>query len=309
MIKKAIAISLCLCISIYMFCSCQSNPNSKASTETPLTDNIDGYEEAKFDKFNSYAEENGLAGTKVYIYGEVTKISSIDDAAYAMVKTSDGEWNIIFGYCSTDELKDLYLHKNIYAIGVYTGFSDKLVSPSITLDRVQCDGRTKSYNQLSDLIHITTEETSNNTAAKNSYVLETNQIDYHTLSKDEFAKKVSQDFSTNKISFDVNPFSDLTYFLEVKGTNQLIDANIGFFEFGYEIAITLPTDGDTDECYDILSNGLKSELFGISFDDQVDILAHYKVDEINYEKNGIQPFTITETKSDSFNMLFFRFKH
>ena len=131
-----------------MFCSCQSNPNSKASTETPLTDNIDGYEEAKFDKFNSYAEENGLAGTKVYIYGEVTKISSIDDAAYAMVKTSDGEWNIIFGYCSTDELKDLYLHKNIYAIGVYTGFSDKLVSPSITLDRVQCDGRTKSYNQL-----------------------------------------------------------------------------------------------------------------------------------------------------------------
>ena len=309
MFKRTLAITLCMMMSLYTFCSCQSNTDLDTSIETVLSENVEGYEKAEFDKFNSYAEENGLSGTKVFIYGEVTKISSIDDVAYAMVKTSDGEWNVIFGYRSTDELKDLYLHKGIYAIGAYTGFSEKLKSPSITLDRVQCDGSTKSYNQISDFMQFTTEPTSNNTDSKKSYVLETDQIDYHTLSKDEFAKKIAEDFSTDKVSFGVNPYSDLTYFLEVKGTSQLINAHIGFFEFGYEITLTLPTDGDTNECYDILSNALKSELFGISFDDQVDILAHYQVDEINYERNGIQPFTITETKSDKFNMLIFRFKH
>lgn len=310
MFKRTLAITLCMMMSLYTFCSCQSNTDLDTSIETVLSENVEGYEKAEFDKYNSYAEENGLSGTKVFIYGEVTKISSIDDAAYAMVKTSDGEWNVIFGYSSTDELKDLYLHKGIYAIGAYTGFSEKLKSPSIVLDRVQCDGNTKSYNQLSDFMQITTESTSNNTDSKNSYVLENKQIDYHTLSKDQFAKKVAKDFSTKKITFDIDPCSDdLTYFLKANGTSQLIDVDIGFFEFGYEIILTLPTDGDTDECYDILSNAIKSELFGISFDDQVDILAHYQVDKVNYERNGIQPFTITETKSDDFNMLTFRFNN
>ena len=309
MFKKIITISLCLCMSISILCSCQSTSNSEPSAETVIPENVDGYEKAEFDKFNSYAEDNGLAGTKVYIYGEVTKIDSIEDVAYAMVKASDGEWNIIFGYCSADELKDLYLHKKIYAIGAYSGYSEKLKSPSITLDKVQCDNSTKSYNQLSDFMKITTEATYNSSDTKDSYDLETKQIDYHTLSKDKFAKKVAEDFSTDKVSFSVNPYSDLTYFLKAKGSSQLIDADIGFYEFGYEIVLTLPTDGDTEECYDILSNGLKSDLFGIGFDDQVDILAHYKVDKVDYSSNGVQPFSITETKSDTFNMLFFTFKH
>ena len=307
MFKKIITISLCLCMSISILCSCQSTSNSEPSAETVLPENVDGYEKAEFDKFNSYAEDNGLAGTKVYIYGEVTKIDSIEDVAYAMVKASDGEWSTIFGYCSTDELKDLYLHKNIYAFGAYSGYSDKLKTPDIIIDKVQCDRITKSYNQLSDYMQITTEATYNSSDTKDD--LETKQIDYHTLSKDEFAKKVAEDFSTDKVSFSVNPYSDLTYFLKAKGSSQLIDADIGFYEFGYEIVLTLPTDGDTEECYDILSNGLKSDLFGIGFDDQVDILAHYKVDKVDYNSDGVQPFTISETKSDTFNMLFFTFKH
>ena len=81
-------------------------------------------------------------------------------------------------------------------------------------------------------------EPSTNTTPKSdgSYVLETNQIDYRTLSKDEFADKIAHDFSTSNITFTVNRYSELTYFLKPAGTNQLIDADISFFDFGYEFA-------------------------------------------------------------------------
>ena len=291
-------------LAIVSLCSC--GVNDQAQNTSPVFENIDGYKYAPFKEYNSYASDNGLENTKVYIVGEVIEIGANDDVAYGIVKTHDGEWNILFGYISSDELKKIYLNKKLYAFGLYMGYSDLLKSPSILLEKVQYDGITKSFNQLSDLAQISEPSTTNE---KDSHQLETSQIDYHKLSKKEFADKVAKDFSTQKVSFEVDAYSDLTYFLNPKGTIQLIDAHISFFEFGYEICLTLPTDGDTNECIEILTNCLKSDLFGISFDDQVDILAHYKTDEVSYESNGIQPFTLREKKSDTFNMLFFTFKH
>lgn len=308
MFKRLLTMIL-IVIGVLTMCSCNLLPkNILPSSAEEKRDNIDGFEYAPFEKYNSYASDNGLGNTKVYIIGEVTKIDNHEGASYGIVKTNDGEWNIIFGLTSSEELKQLYLNKNIYAFGLYTGYSNVLKSPSIMLERVQCDGNTKLYNQLSDLAQITEPQTSNDNKSSNSYKLETSQIDYHTLSKKEFADKVAKDFSTTKVTFEVDAYSDLTYFLKPKGTTQLINADIGFFDFGYEICLTLPTNGDTNECIEILTNGLKSDLFGISFDDQIDIIARYKVDEVKYESNGIQPFTIKETKSEKFNMLFFNFK-
>lgn len=307
MVKKLFIFFLSVLLAITFLCSCVNN--GQTQNAAIVFENIDGYEYAKYNEYNSPAEENGLGGTKIYTLGKVTSVGAEEDVAYAMLDCSDGIWNILFGFESTDEISEQYLNKEIYAFGSFLGYSESLKSPTILLDSVKCDGNSRAYNKISDFMQSNEPSTNTTPKSDGSYVLETNQIDYRTLSKDEFADKIAHDFSTSNITFTVNRYSELTYFLKPAGTNQLIDADISFFDFGYEFALTLPTTGDTDECYDILSRGLKSELFGISFDDQVDILAHYKVDEINYESDGTQPFTITESKSDKFNMIYFQFKH
>lgn len=307
--KQAIKLFALWVSVVIIFCSV-----SGCSTETKegnLPENIDGYEYAEFERFNSYAEDNGLGGTKVYIFGTLDKVDEKDDVVYGNVKTDAGNWSVIFGYSQIDEIKDVFQNNEIYAFGVYSGYSDLLKTPDIYLEKVKCGEVIKYYNQLSDFMDVT--EATNPTQSSNekqTYILETEQIDYRELTKDEFANKVAEDFSTDAVKFVVDPYSEDLYILRPQGNSQSINVHIAFSDYGYRIELVFPLSDEMDECYEIFAKGLKSSLFGISFDDQIDILARYLVDEVNYKKvNCVEPFSIKQSKKYESNIVIISFSH
>jgi hypothetical protein len=125
-----------------------SEPASAASPEETVTlfdipeGFTEGYEKADYDKFNSYASENGLADTKIWIEGRVEELVDIkidsDDseqvAYYYVIKQSDNKkWLApvgIDGYISQEELK-ARTGDTIVLNGLYQGFSDKFHMPSL----------------------------------------------------------------------------------------------------------------------------------------------------------------------------------
>lgn len=140
------------------------------------------------------------------------------------------------------------------------------------------------------------------TAESTTAILETSKneksINPVTLSNEEFANILAKDSSTSDVVFTVDKYSDDMYFLRCD--NENIDAHIGFSSYGKNITFSFTTDGGEDECYYVLLNALSSELFNIPFDDQIDILAHYKVDEINYSGSSVR---ITETVKDDIRVI------
>lgn len=116
-------------------------------------------------------------------------------------------------------------------------------------------------------------------------------IDINSMTDKELADKIANDFSIKNVSFKVESISETMAFLETIGSDN-ISVRIGFSDYGNNITLSFVTDGGEDECYYVLLHALQSDLFGISLDDQIDILAHYSVDKINYSGDRV---TITET--------------
>lgn len=70
-------------------------------TESKAGEYIDGFEVADYDKFNSYASENGLDGTYVYIEGKVLNQTKLADTEFPIisltVEQEDGNrWSVAF---------------------------------------------------------------------------------------------------------------------------------------------------------------------------------------------------------------------
>lgn len=127
----------------------------------------------------------------------------------------------------------------------------------------------------------------------------TTQLDVSSLSNEEFAKKVADDLSTVDVTFSVRSVNDSIAFLDAEGTDK-INAHVGFADFGNSITLSFNTDGSEDECYFTLLHFLESDILNIDEDDQIDILAHYMVDKINYSKGGID---IKETIKENIRVI------
>lgn len=127
---------------------------------------------------------------------------------------------------------------------------------------------------------------------------ETTEFDYSNLSNEEFAEKIANDFSTDDVTFTIREYSDTVCFLDTN--NENVRAHIGFSDYGNNIMLTLITDGGEDECYYVLLKALQSEVFNIPLDDQIDILAHYTVDEIDYKNGSLR---ITESSDDNIRVI------
>lgn len=94
---------------------------------------IDGFEKAEYEKFNSYAEENGLDGTLIYIEGRVLNQTKIADSEplllSVVVEQEDGNrWAVSV---PSDSKIDAIQDKNIRVFGTYLGFSDVINLPSV----------------------------------------------------------------------------------------------------------------------------------------------------------------------------------
>lgn len=141
------------------------------------------------------------------------------------------------------------------------------------------------------------------TTAKTVSEIEQTTVDYRSLSNEDFAQKVAEDFSTKDVSFSIRKTDDNIIFLDANGTDD-IDLFVGFSDYGNHIMMSFITDKSEDECYYVLLQALKSDLFGISIDDQIDILAHYTVDKIDYKNDNIR---ISETDKENIVTIGFRF--
>lgn len=97
---------------------------------------IDGFEKAEYEKFNSYASENGLDGTPIYITGKIINKAAQDDELLSFIVEQEDRNKWVVGIPVSDnenEIIDGLINKNVRAFGTYTGFSDKFNVPCIVL--------------------------------------------------------------------------------------------------------------------------------------------------------------------------------
>lgn len=161
-----------------------------------------------------------------------------------------------------------------------------------------CTACTTKVSQSENSESSSTETTSELTTSSLETSKSESSINFANLSNEEFAEILARDSSTSDVLFTVDKYSDDMYFLRCESEN--INAHIGFSKYGKNITFSFTTDGSEDECYYVLLNALSSEIFNISFDDQIDILAHYKVDKIDYDNGDI---SISETIKDDIRVI------
>lgn len=145
--------------------------------------NIDGFEKAEYEKFNSYASENGLDGTPIYIEGEVISQTIVGSSEIPLlsiiVEQNDGNrWCVAI---SSDSKIDAISYKNIRAFGMYGGFSDVFNLPTMIVATEDIEKIDKFRIELekngeyidawnfSDCVYaeLYTEEKENNTMGNN----------------------------------------------------------------------------------------------------------------------------------------------
>lgn len=102
----------------------------------PEIEFIDDFEKANFDKYNSYASENGLADTLIYIDGKpIEKIE--DEGIFGFVtQQSDGnKWAVVISDTSEKDcgISGEMLHENIRFFGEYMGYSDVYNMPAMNV--------------------------------------------------------------------------------------------------------------------------------------------------------------------------------
>lgn len=100
---------------------------------------IDGYEYADFEKYNSYAKNNGLKDTPVYIKGNVKSVHEHEGICMlSIVSEDEGRWIVaLLGVQYSDGINELLDEKSVVCFGNYRGFSDIFQMPSFYADKVE----------------------------------------------------------------------------------------------------------------------------------------------------------------------------
>ena len=174
--KKFIALLLVAVFSINFY-GCFKKDNTYISediTETTVTEDstvdeydsdetpneIDGYKYANFEKYNSYAEDNGLRDTLVYIQGEVKSVHENENTCMLTVVSDDGgKWIVaLLGVEYSDEIKELLDKNFVVCFGNYRGFSDLFQMPAIYADKVNNGLKTYTIEDLMKYNNFISEE-------------------------------------------------------------------------------------------------------------------------------------------------------
>ena len=129
-----IIILLMYCIALV---GCGENRAESMQKEDGKSSSIDGFENAtlEYDKFNSYASDNGLGGTLIYIEGKVLNQTELSESEVPIlliiIEQNDGNrWAV--NVTSESEIKEID-KKNVRIFGTYQGFSDVANLPTLTV--------------------------------------------------------------------------------------------------------------------------------------------------------------------------------
>lgn len=119
----------------------------EASTDT--SKELGGYLYPTYADYNSPAEENGLAGTKICIEGVCKYTRNMDDAHFAIIDDNeDNSWLVMLYTNSTNttETFDFLEGQDVCIFGKYLGFSDVVKLPCMLYETILCDGISYNFN-------------------------------------------------------------------------------------------------------------------------------------------------------------------
>lgn len=138
-------IKILLAVMLLMTASACSKGSSK--TEETLKTVPSGfyrkYEKAEFSKFNSYASENGLGGTRVWVEGFYDEVNIIDSDGFHIMHSTltddkGNRWLLVLDIeeANSKETFEKLINHRILVIGTYDGYSDVFDMPTIFLNSI-----------------------------------------------------------------------------------------------------------------------------------------------------------------------------
>ena len=206
------------------------NSVNYSSSEAPMTSGtssseseINGFVRADYDTYNSTAEENGLAYSKVFIDAKIGGVIKINDQVLGSFITKEGDddqiWTGVFGTSDDydkDELYNKYLFKNVRMFGLYLGYSEITQNPTILIGEIQYEDKTDTFNDIDTMKNNVQSTTS---ISENSTESTTNSIDsltklYSDENVDVFFKSFKTKYFTDEyVVFEVenNTNDELTF--------------------------------------------------------------------------------------------------
>ncbi len=111
------------------------------SSEEPVM-HSDGFEKAEYEKFNSYASENGLGGTLIYVEGRIVEKENVGDDLALILQQDDGnKW--LVGVPKTKEIEEIN-GKSLRIYGEYLGYSDVYDLPALMVSAEESEGIEKA---------------------------------------------------------------------------------------------------------------------------------------------------------------------
>lgn len=156
--KRVLSIFIAIILAVSI-CGCSSAENTSSESEPSEGYKRDGYEYADFEKFNSYASDNGLADTKVFIKGTVKSVFNFSDYCVLSVVSEDkGRWACSYINLEYSEtIDEIFDEQEIVCFGEYRGFSDVFLMPSISIDKIELNDKIYTAENLKRLQEPTTE--------------------------------------------------------------------------------------------------------------------------------------------------------
>lgn len=120
------------------------------------SENISGFEKADYERFNSYASENGLDGTLIYVDCTIDSMIEVNGVVALLLNDSGNEenkWILSFSEPTymIEEQVDNVIGKEVRVFGEYIGKSKLLQMPALTI----VDQDSNYYIELDDETELT----------------------------------------------------------------------------------------------------------------------------------------------------------
>lgn len=216
---------------------------------------IDGFEKADYEKFNSYAEDNSLDGTLIFVEGKVLNQTKLEDSEPPLlsivVEQKDGKrWAVS---TPSNSKIDAIQDKNIRAFGTYLGFSDVMNIPSMAVAaedkskqetariEVENNGEYETAWKFSDYVNEKLEKEGNQNAESGMDVLSEKK---YNIGEDSFDFVFGEQDGENKIYLycNIEDKSDAFYtHISLNGIMNSEEENLKVFaekfNFTYSIIV------------------------------------------------------------------------
>lgn len=184
-----------------------------------------------------------------------------------------------------------------------------LILSLLAINCTACSNNVNNDSSISFTDNSQTTSAINKTVEETTLEPETTQSDVlSSLSEDELVQSIVSDFTIDGVKFTYKKCSDNLYL--VNSDNGKIDIDIALLKLDNKISVDyinviLSTESTDDICYKALVRMLKSDIFGLSLQEQMDILVNYKTGKVSFENGTL---SISEAQKDNIRVIDFNFK-